>query len=222
MRARSIAIRLLASLLGVFFLLAASLYSWRWWTRFEAGRLLDVAKEFRPGITTQAEVDSSLEPFRRYRGSVQSYLYGSSDGARTVYTVINTPRWFLAVAGKSELTAEILPPIGAIEIQPNFVHGVLSSLQIVVGQIPKTATFHVFQVLTIEKSQREDWGEGLAPLQPFAGYSVEPGINSLEVFLDDRATATERGGALAFNLHCMTSLIFCTETSQVLQPLPSP
>jgi hypothetical protein len=222
MKARIAAIRLSASLLGVLFLLAGSMYSWRWWTRFEAGRLLDVAKTFRPGITTQAEVDSSLEPFRRYRGSFHAQLYGWSDGANTIYTILNYPRWFFSGMPKSELTAAILPPLTGFTIQPRFEGGVLSSLQIAVGQSPKAASLHVFQVTLTEITQKMRPVDIRAPEQAFNGYSAEPGINSLNVFLDERATASERKMALAFNLHCMSSLVYCAETSQVLQPLPNP
>ncbi len=213
---------LLVGLVGISLLPAAMMYGWSWKARAEAARLLQVAKQLQPGVTSETEARKLLEPFSKYGRTEQFRSSGWEADESTEIMIMNAPGWFIKGARHMPfLQYTYVPPLSSFSVKPSFSQGVLSNVMLGEAQQPsKGLTLHVFHVLTWELSEKYP-DPAVDRRRQGKIYDAAPGISSLDVYFDERASPSERAKALNFDFRCMTSLTECRDTRQVLDVAPT-
>jgi len=213
-------VRVIRWLLLVVFVCALALYGslflYRWKSRAEADKFLGVVKTLKPDVTTTEQVYDALAPFERYCIERKSFAVIGPGGCDR-YIVWNYPKWSGYIMRYLPFAPEkMYPAYTGFAFSPRFSEGRLASFNVGEGQSPIFGfTMHEFGAGTVVMGQHDPNAVN-GYVENFSGYYVRAGINDLTVFVDARATATQRADALALDLEWMTAFRAATDPNQLL------
>jgi hypothetical protein len=214
----------LALSVGLPLLFAGVTYASAWYYRWRVGHLISMLKTVTPGVTTQADYVRMVHPF----DAACSFIQIDGKPLPGAIAIDNRSecieRAFGAPAGELDnvLSGRLIPPGIMFSVIPKYEDGVVSELYVeyvaaVTGRSPGAFV----------KWSASRYGEdGEEPPGHFKGYRLsEMGLENKPpweffVTIDERATPDELSRGLDFRLQCFTSLSWCMDAHEFLQPAP--
>lgn len=203
--------------------------------RWQAARLLAVARQIHPGIDTEVQVRKALKSFSSYE--ISSISRSDESGVSEVsYSIHNLAGWTAAVAYHLRLLPFRVTLPGTLFIMHlRFEGGVLSEMRLIEMQEDRAGSPHpnsasVTVISNRLKPARESVsGERLADFNGYSEYSQSTGglgvsgrrmdsicCHTRFIQLDERATPAQFDRAFNFQLHCLTSIRRCKDDREIL------
>jgi len=211
----------------------ASIVATSWCSRWRAQQLLACAREFHPGITSEAQALKTLSPFNRYISHGEESYAGHASVRRDSYLISNYPKWperiaqhlpdwvnrhiwFLpwtdfSVSPRFERNQLVLLSIAEAQENRGNAHPYVANVTILSTQtehdLPETPdNFTGFHTAAYEQGEFDGDGKQIGPTWIIREY----------VTLDERATPAEFNQSLAFRFACLTSLFGCRDARRLL------